>query len=109
MIDRPGLSSSQVRSAVIAPHGMMLTRFAVAIAEVLSPVREPRPWHAAPHRSIRGHASTYPSVNGSRVPPDSSTQTDFVSVYSWTDSTPFSRPTPLAPTPPNGTLGATTR
>ena len=51
----------------------------------------------------------HPSVNGSRVAPVSSTQTDLVSVYSRMASTPFSRPMPLAPNPPKGTCGATTR
>ena len=38
-----------------------------------------------------------PSVNGSRVPPVSSTQTDLFSRYSLTASTPFSRPRPDRP------------
>lgn len=50
-----------------------------------------------------------PRVNGSRVAPVSSTHTDLVSVYSRTASAPFSRPMPLAPKPPKGTCGATTR
>ncbi|HWH28634.1 MAG TPA: hypothetical protein VNU26_06665 [Mycobacteriales bacterium] len=50
-----------------------------------------------------------PSVNGSRVAPVSSTQTDLLSVYSRIASTPFSRPMPLWPKPPNGTWGPTTR
>jgi hypothetical protein len=50
-----------------------------------------------------------PSVNGSRVAPVSSTHTDLVSVYSRIASAPFSRPMPLAPNPPNGTCGPTTR
>ncbi len=53
----------------------------------------------------RGH----PSVKGSRVPPVSSTQMAFVTVYSCTASMPFSRPSPLRPNPPNGTSGPTTR
>ena len=53
--------------------------------------------------------SPYPSWNGSRVPPVSSTNTDLVSVYSLTASRPFSRPIPLRPNPPNGMFGATTR
>src|ERR687883_1046 len=32
-MERPGLSRSQVRSVVIAPHGMTLTRSAVAIED----------------------------------------------------------------------------
>src|SRR4029077_3228625 len=51
----------------------------------------------------------HPSVNGSRVPPVSSTQMALVWVYSCTASTPFSRPSPLSPYPPNGTSGPTTR
>jgi hypothetical protein len=39
VIDRPGLSSSQVRSAVIAPQGITLTLFAVAIM-ILSTLRD---------------------------------------------------------------------
>jgi hypothetical protein len=50
-----------------------------------------------------------PSLNGSRVAPVSSTQTDFTSVYSLSASMPFSRPKPLAPKPPNGAFGASTR
>ncbi len=58
----------------------------------------------------RGHeGNAHPSVNGSRVPPVSSTHTDLFSVYSSTASIPFSRPNPLSPKPPNGTLGLTTR
>ena len=48
----------------------------------------------------------HPSVNGSRVAPDVSIQIERVSVYSRSTSSPFSRPMPLAPKPPNGTLGA---
>ena len=51
----------------------------------------------------------HPSVNGSRVAPDVSIQIERVSVYSRSTSSPFSRPMPLAPKPPNGTLGPTTR
>jgi MFS family permease len=50
-----------------------------------------------------------PSVNGSRVPPVSSTQIALVRVYSRTASMPFSRPRPDSPNPPNGTSGPTTR
>ncbi len=50
-----------------------------------------------------------PSVKGSRVPPVSSTQMAFVTVYSCTASMPFSRPRPESPNPPNGTSGPTTR
>jgi hypothetical protein len=53
--------------------------------------------------------SSQPRVKGSRVCPDSSTQMALVSVYSRMASAPFSRPMPLAPKPPKGTCGPTTR
>ena len=47
-------------------------------------------------RSVLRHPGRrHPSVNGSRVAPDVSIHTDFVSVYSWSTSIPFSRPMPL--------------
>ena len=52
---------------------------------------------------------SHPNVNGSRVAPLNSTHTDLVSVYSRMASMPFSRPMPLAPKPPKGTCGPTTR
>ena len=57
----------------------------------------------------RSHSYVHPSVNGSRVAPDVSIQIERVSVYSRSTSYPFSRPIPLAPNPPKGTLGPTTR
>ena len=53
--------------------------------------------------------SSQPRVKGSRAWPDSSTQMALVSVYSRMASAPFSRPMPLAPKPPKGTCGPTTR
>lgn len=49
--------------------------------------------------------SGYPSLNGSRVPPGSSTTTDLFSRYSSTAAEPFSRPMPESPKPPKGMLG----
>jgi hypothetical protein len=42
VIDRPGFSNSQVRSAVIAPQGITLTLFAVAMT-ILSALRDGSP------------------------------------------------------------------
>ena len=50
-----------------------------------------------------------PSVNGSRVAPVSSIQTVLSSVYSSIAASPFSRPIPEAPKPPNGAIGPTAR
>ncbi len=50
-----------------------------------------------------------PRVNGSRVFPESSTQTAFSSRYSSMAWAPFSRPIPELLYPPKGTLGATAR
>src|SRR5690348_16847510 len=50
-----------------------------------------------------------PITNGSRVPPVSSTHTDFVCKNSSRPSTPFSRPMPLSLNPPNGTPGPAAR
>src|SRR5690625_3619920 len=61
------------------------------------------------HGVLPGCLHAHPSVNGSRVAPDSSTHTALVSVKSLIASMPFSRPMPLCPMPPNGTWGATTR
>ena len=57
VIERPGLSSSQVRSAVIAPHGMTVTLFAVAMGLGPSTVEERatiRPWHVR-SRPVNDH------------------------------------------------------
>ncbi|OLS98927.1 hypothetical protein BJF90_40100 [Pseudonocardia sp. CNS-004] len=53
VIERPGFNNSQVRSAVIAPQGMTVTFFAVAIM-ILSPMRDDwdRPSHPGRHPSI---------------------------------------------------------
>ncbi len=67
--------------------------------------------HGTTRRSGAARAGElrHPSVKGSRVPPLSSTHTDLFSRYSLIASSPFSRPRPESPKPPNGTLGATTR
>ena len=46
--------------------------------------------------ALPGRRVAYPSVNGSRVPPLSSTHTDLVSRYPSSESVPFSRPRPEA-------------
>ena len=69
------------------------------------------------HVVRRGHAAQptarrhlgQPSLNGSRVAPPSSTHTVLCSVYSWSASSPFSRPIPLALKPPKGAIGPTAR
>ena len=53
--------------------------------------------HRATVGRNRARAGRQPRVNGSRVPPLSSTQTDLFSRYSLTASTPFSRPKPERP------------
>src|SRR5215831_13714867 len=76
----------------------------------VTPVTRPRASQHEQDAGDAGHAAgAQPSVNGSRVAPVSSTHTDLFSVYSRMASTPFSRPMPLAPNPPKGTCGATTR
>ena len=66
-------------------------------------------WIVFDNRDQTLTSNSYPSWNGSRVPPVSSTKTDLASVYSLIASIPFSRPMPLRPKPPNGMFGATTR
>ena len=105
----------------LSGDGLAVARFARAAFRL--PVRRRSPLPAQPFEVIvtcpaadhpRPHqltcTGTYqPSVNGSRVPPVSSTQTALVWVYSCTAAMPFSRPSPCIPKPPNGTSGPTTR
>ena len=92
-----------------APPAVAVGTMQVAVADAADDVLQPGQRSVGVGGGIREHGRAHPSVNGSRVAPVSSTQTDLVSVYSRMASTPFSRPMPLAPNPPKGTCGATTR
>src|SRR5262249_36005776 len=92
-----------------APSAVAVGTMQVAVADAADDVLQPGQRGAGAGGGVREPARAHPSGNGWRVARVSPPQTDLVWVSSRMASTPFSRPMPLAPNPPKGTCGATTR